>query len=63
MIMLTLATMGVPVALSKFVSKYHALGDYETAHRLFKSGIPLMLLTGVLAYLFMFFLVLRCWPI
>ncbi|MBM7838399.1 O-antigen/teichoic acid export membrane protein [Alkalihalobacillus xiaoxiensis] len=55
MIMLTLATMGVPVALSKFVSKYHALGDYETAHRLFKSGIPLMLLTGVLAYLFMFF--------
>ncbi|GAF15881.1 LOW QUALITY PROTEIN: membrane protein [Bacillus sp. JCM 19046] len=53
---------GCTGCLSKFVSKYHALGDYETAHRLFKSGIPLMLLTGVLAYLFMF-LVLRYWPI
>ncbi len=53
-IMIALATMGVPVALSKFVSKYHALGDYDTAHRLFKSGIPLMLFMGFLSFWILF---------
>lgn len=53
-IVLTLATMGVPVAMSKYVSKYHALGDYETAHRLFKSGIFLMAITGFIAFLVLF---------
>lgn len=59
-IMIALATMGVPVALSKYVSKYHALGDYHTAHRLFKSGIPLMLLMGFIAF-WILFLGARCW--
>jgi len=53
-IMIAVATMGVPVALSIYVSKYHALGDYDTAHRLFKSGIPLMLGTGLVAFLILF---------
>lgn len=53
-ILLTLSTLGVPVAMSKYVSKYHALGDYETAHRLFKSGIWFMAVTGLLAFLVMF---------
>ncbi|MFS0787566.1 polysaccharide biosynthesis protein [Shouchella sp. 1P09AA] len=53
-IMIALATMGVPVALSKYVSKYHALGDYDTAHRLFKSGIPLMLIMGFLSFWILF---------
>lgn len=47
-IMLSLATMGLPSAVSKFISKYNALGDYETGRRLFKSGIIILTATGVL---------------
>ncbi|WP_100373825.1 putative polysaccharide biosynthesis protein [Bacillus sp. FJAT-45037] len=55
-VILSLATLGVPLAISKFVSKYNALGDYETGHKLFKSGLILMSLTGILAFLILFLL-------
>lgn len=50
-IFISIATMGVPLAVSKFVSKYNTLGDYETGRRLFKSGMYLMALTGIIAFL------------
>ncbi|SDB81105.1 putative polysaccharide biosynthesis protein [Shouchella lonarensis] len=53
-VLLSLATLGVPLAMSKFVSKYHTLGDYETAHRLFRSGIIFMLVTGIIGFLLLF---------
>ncbi len=53
-VLLSLSTLGVPLAVSKFVSKYHSLGDYETGHRLFKSGIWVMLGTGLLSFLLLF---------
>lgn len=28
-VLLSLATLGIPLAMSKFVSKYQALGDYD----------------------------------
>src|SRR5690554_5801419 len=55
-ILLSLATMGVPLAVSKFVSKYNALGDYRTGQRLFKSGIIVMSITGFLAFILLFLL-------
>ncbi|MEC2071810.1 putative polysaccharide biosynthesis protein [Alkalihalophilus marmarensis] len=55
-VILSLATLGVPLAVSKFVSKYHSLGDYETGHRLFKSGLLFMSITGFLAFLTLFLL-------
>ncbi|SDH64456.1 Membrane protein involved in the export of O-antigen and teichoic acid [Alteribacillus persepolensis] len=55
-ILLSLATLGVPMAVSKFVSKYNALGDYRTGHRLFRSGIILMTITGFFAFLLLFFM-------
>lgn len=55
-ILLSLATMGVPLAVSKFVSKYNALGDYRTGQRLFKSGIVVMAITGLIAFLLLFLL-------
>jgi O-antigen/teichoic acid export membrane protein len=55
-VILSLATLGVPLAISKFVSKYHSLGDYETGHKLFRSGLVFMSLTGVLAFLALFLL-------
>ncbi|WP_121615162.1 putative polysaccharide biosynthesis protein [Virgibacillus halodenitrificans] len=54
-IFISISTVGVPLAVSKFVSKYNAVGDYETGMRMFKAGISLMVVTGFLAFLTMFF--------
>ncbi len=53
-IILSISTLGVPLAVSKFVSKYNALGDYRTGRRLFRSGLLLMSLTGLIGFLVMF---------
>jgi O-antigen/teichoic acid export membrane protein len=37
------------------VSKYNALGDYETGRRMFKHGTNLMLFTGIISFLILFF--------
>lgn len=47
-ILISISTIGVPLAVSKFVSKYNALGDYETGMRMFKAGMMLMAVTGLL---------------
>ncbi|WP_216831537.1 putative polysaccharide biosynthesis protein [Alkalihalobacterium elongatum] len=55
-VILSLATMGVPLAVSKFVAKYNALGDYYTGRRLFNSGLIVMSITGFIAFLMLFFM-------
>ena len=55
-ILLSLATLGFPLAVSKFVSKYQSMGDYETGYRLFKSGLIVMSITGFIAFLLLFFM-------
>ncbi|MFC4556748.1 oligosaccharide flippase family protein [Virgibacillus kekensis] len=54
-ILISISTVGVPLAVSKFVSKYNALGDYNTGMRMFKAGIIMMAVTGFLAFLVLFF--------
>ncbi len=54
-IFISISTVGIPVAVSKFVSKYNSLGDYETGMRMFKAGSTLMLGTGFVAFLILFF--------
>lgn len=54
-ILISLSTVGVPLAVSKFVSKYNALEDYETGMRMFRAGMTLMAFTGVFAFLLLFF--------
>ncbi|WP_240374552.1 putative polysaccharide biosynthesis protein [Bacillus piscicola] len=54
-ILLSLATLGVPMAVSKFVSKYNALGDYLSGQRLLRSGIVFMTISGFAAFLLLFF--------
>lgn len=46
-LMLSLSMLGIPMAVSKFVSKYNQLNDYETGLRLFKSGLVVMTITGL----------------
>ncbi|MFV9510243.1 putative polysaccharide biosynthesis protein [Tepidibacillus sp. LV47] len=53
-ILLSISTMGLPLAVSKFVSKYNALEDYRTGYRLFRSGLVLLSITGFLAALALF---------
>jgi len=54
-IFISFATIGFPVAVSKFVSKYNSLGDYQTGMRMFRIGTVIMAGTGLLAFLIMFF--------
>ncbi|MBA2173277.1 polysaccharide biosynthesis protein [Halobacillus locisalis] len=54
-ILLSLSSMGVPVAVSKFVSKYNALEDYETGRKMLRAGMILLSLTGVLAFFILYF--------
>ncbi|MBX9969843.1 polysaccharide biosynthesis protein [Priestia aryabhattai] len=53
-IYLSIATAGMPMAVSKFVSKYNALGDYYTSRRMYRVGMKLMLVTGILAFLLLY---------
>ena len=53
--MIAISTAGIPVAVSKFIAKYNALGEYGTSQRLFRQGMKLMLVTGVVAFLLLFF--------
>lgn len=50
-IMLSIAIGGLPVAVSKFVSKYNALGDYDAGRRLVKTGALLMVVTGIISFI------------
>ena len=54
-ILISISTVGVPLATSKFISKYNSLGDYYTGLRMFKVGLALMAVTGTLAFLILFF--------
>lgn len=53
-IMLSIATVGIPLAMSKTISKYNALGDYATGRRTFKHGTLLMFVTGFISFLILF---------
>ncbi|WJY27928.1 putative polysaccharide biosynthesis protein [Sporosarcina trichiuri] len=55
-IALSIAISGAPLAISKFVSKYNALGDYATGRKLLKSSVGIMAVTGVLSFLALYFM-------
>ncbi len=55
-IFISIATAGIPLAVSKFISKYNAMGEYAVGRRLFKSGLVIMLMTGIVSFLILYFL-------
>lgn len=55
-IFLSIATMGFPAAVSKFVSKYNSIGDYETSRKMFQAGMSVMLVTGIIAFSLLYML-------
>jgi O-antigen/teichoic acid export membrane protein len=54
-IILSISTVGIPLAVSKFVSKYNTIGDYRTGRLLFRSGLLFMTITGSVGFLLMYF--------
>jgi len=54
-IFLSIATGGLPLAVSKFVAKYNALGEYAIGQRLYKSSLKIMMASGIIAFLAMYF--------
>jgi len=55
-IALAIAISGAPLAISKYVSKYNALGDYATGRKLLKSGMLVMTLTGIVSFITLYLL-------
>ena len=54
-IFISLATAGIPLAISKFISKYNALEEYAVGRKLFKSGLVIMMATGFVSFLILYF--------
>ncbi|MEH7124149.1 polysaccharide biosynthesis protein [Bacillus sp. JJ1532] len=55
-IFISIATAGVPLAVSKFISKYNALEEYAVGRKLFKSGLLVMMGTGLIAFIALYLL-------
>src|SRR5690606_18401863 len=53
-IFLAISTIGFPAAVSKFIAKYNSLGDYHTGRRMFKSGLLVMSITGLISFLLLY---------
>lgn len=53
-IFISFATAGMPLAISKFVSKYNAIEEYAVGRKLFKASMFLMLITGFIAFFILY---------
>ena len=53
-LMLSFSTMGLPLAVSKYVSKYNGLGNYRAGQDLLKAGLLLMTITGIIGFLVLY---------
>src|SRR5690625_1768700 len=54
-IMIMVATMGIPGAVSKFVSKYKQLGDDDKVGGVFSIGLLLTIIFAIISFLILFF--------
>ena len=53
---IAIAVAGIPLAASKFVAKYNALGAYKVGQKLYKSSFIVMSISGIIGFLILFFL-------
>ena len=54
-ILISISTIGIPLAVSKIVSRYNSLGYYDTGIKVFKASLMLMVVTGFMAFLILYF--------
>lgn len=55
-IAIAIATAGVPLAASKYVSKYNAIGAYKVSEKLYKSSFMVMTVTGFIGFIILYLL-------
>lgn len=55
-ILLSISTIGLPLAVSKFVAKYNELGNYRAGLTLLKYGMYLMILSGGISFVLLYVL-------
>lgn len=53
-IFISIATAGIPASVSKFISKYNSIEEYAVGRRLFKSGLILMAISGVVSFILLY---------
>lgn len=53
-IFISLSTIGIPLAVSKFVAKYNSLGDYRTSFRMYQVALKLMIISGIVSFAVLF---------
>ncbi|WP_462406645.1 putative polysaccharide biosynthesis protein [Gracilibacillus sp. Marseille-QA3620] len=54
-ILLSISTIGLPLAVSKFVSKYNELGNYRVGLTLLRYGMYLMVISGIISFTILYF--------
>lgn len=54
-VFVTIATSGIPVAISKMVSERVTVGNFEEAHHVYKVSLKLLSAIGLVSFLVMFF--------
>jgi len=54
-LLVTLSTLGIPIGMAKFIAKYNADGEYDTSRKIFRVGMLIMILVGILGFLIMWF--------
>ncbi|WP_251942763.1 polysaccharide biosynthesis protein [Staphylococcus sp. Marseille-Q5304] len=55
-IAIAVATAGIPLAASKYVAKYNALGAYRASQKFYRSSFIVMAITGFIGFLILYFL-------
>ncbi|MHC8523110.1 oligosaccharide flippase family protein [Rossellomorea sp. H39__3] len=54
-ILLSLSTVGLPLAVSKFVAKYNERGNYLAGLNLLRYGLIAMIISGIVSFLLLYF--------
>src|SRR5699024_1885607 len=54
-VLLSVSTVGIPLAVSKIVSRYNSLGYYDIGFKVLRISLSLMFITGLFAFSILFF--------
>ena len=53
---LSLSTLGIPLGIAKFVSRYNAVGEYDTSRKMLKNGAFILVLLGMFSFAVMYWM-------
>ena len=59
LVFMAISSAGIPLAISKIISEYQALGYYDAKQRAFKIGKKIAITLGILCFIILFVFVLQ----